>query len=237
MNKIFINIILLIICGFSLNKNLRLLQEPAKLDNLLTMITKIYNNNIKGYISGNENFTLSYFKEVESKGNVTLFLGIKPNSINTTIKKCLMKMGISDSYNNFIKDVYGYFSRIQDDIEEQNELKWFSNFLGSTKSNKKNMIGYGNLLIIRKGYTFDIILVYGFAKNVIPCLGEKGQYETSICHDVSRGYRYTGGFMSYSYDQCSRSEGNIVMQFLEFVSYKILGNKYGLNLAYPKFSK
>ena len=237
MNKIFINIILLVICGFSLNKKLRLLQEPAKLDNLLTIITKVYNNNMKEYIYGNENFTLNYFKDVESKGNVTLFLSVKPYSINTTIKQCLIKMGISNRYNDFIKDVYEYFSRIQDDNEEQNELKWFSNFLGSTKSKKSGMIGYGNLLIIRKGFTFDIILVYGFAKNVIPCLGEEGQYETSICHDVSRQYRYTGGFMRSTSDHCFKGEGNIVMQFLELVSYKILGNKYGLNLSYPKFTK
>ena len=86
MNKIFINIILLVICGFSLNKKLRLLQEPAKLDNLLTIITKVYNNNMKEYIFGNENFTLNYFKDVESKGNVTLFLSVKRSNQSLKVK-------------------------------------------------------------------------------------------------------------------------------------------------------
>ena len=81
MNYKLIKIILLILFGFSFNKNLRNLDEPAKLENLLEKIPKFYDKFVGEIYGKSSDITLDYFKEAESTGKIKKYLNKKKNNI------------------------------------------------------------------------------------------------------------------------------------------------------------
>ena len=172
MNIKLINIIILFLLGFALNKNLRSLDEPVKFDDLLEKLPKFYIMFVKSFYDNSPykgNITLDYIKDAESTGQKKVYLNIREKELLIVAREVLEAIRVTDENAHYI-NLFNYISSdLKDHLNNDNNgLKWYSYFVGTTIISKEGKVGYGFLFFINKGQALDIIFIYGFAKNIIP---------------------------------------------------------------------
>ena len=239
MNIKLINIIILFLFGFALNKNLRLLDEPVKFDDLLAKIPKFYTMFVEKFYDNSPykgNITLDYIKDAESTGQKKSYLNIRKKELLIVTREVLEAIRVTDEGNNGIPHYKNLFNEISTVLEDHlnndyNDLKWYSYFVGTTDISKVGKVGHGFLFFIKKGETLDIILVFGFAKNIIPI-----KTHTLLAKKYNMDSPYSDCSCSFTISSihCKNDEDEYLFEFLKMVSVKIFGNYYHINLDYPK---
>ena len=241
MNNTLIKIILLILFGFSFNKNLRNLDEPAKLENLLEKIPKFYAQFVGNFYDKSpyrESITLNYFKEAESTGRIKKYLNKKKKELLIVAREAVEaiqvssgKIGGMDYYSSLFNDLSSQLTSI---LNSGNEFRWYSLFFFTTEVLQKDKIGFGNLFIIPKGETLDIILISGFGQNISPCKGHGLSYKT-YSFDPDKFALSNDSNMMEAFCLIGRiNRTGFLFEFLKIVIIKIFANQYNISLDYPK---
>ena len=119
--------------------------------------------------------------------------------------------------------------------EYYTELDWLNQIIASVTSGELKAVIYGNLFAIRKGNKIDIILCYG-ENELISVPFENGYLDYSEYNKINNGL-LEESYVNYvnSVELYDRGDRNFII-FLRLAGIKAFGNKYGIDIPYPRFN-
>ena len=230
---------LLILISFSFYSvksfNLRKGDETQipNLDTLLTGLPISYESLQKEFksqrTSKKDLFSLSYFKSLESNSKIKYYLNKEKTDFDSIINDIINIIGIANSNKaHIIRDIF--YDILPQYIRSFNYYSWMNfNFI-ITLNDEDNKISFGSIYtsLIEGKYYF--IFCYVFEKFKVSFNGSN-----AVILDKSDGYKYiaTSVVSSYYSKDLEYYDTNYILSFFNLVGYKIFGNKYNLQLAYP----
>ena len=225
----------LIISSFSLIKssNLRKNDEIIPdinilLEGLPISYSILQNDLISQKPSISKELDLSYFKTLESNSNIKYYLNKEIKDFDSIIKDIIISMGISNPQHGYVIDIFK--DKISEDKEYFHTNKWVNFNIITTVRNEEGTISFGSIFSTLNGGKFNFIFCFGYANfkaefnaNNVVFLGEKGDYR----------YLATLKCSNYSSKELNFSDATYFVDFITLVGFKVLGNKYNLELPYP----
>ena len=239
---IFRNILFITLYILSYSQDLRKIEEiqnPQNIEALLKILPSIFDklttSFFKSQCTYSNKLTYKYFKNIESNTNIKYYLDIKENQIPEVIDDILLLLKISDNhYKNLYKFIDNFLSSLNDG-DNYKDLDWLNQIFTSIDKDKNDKIPYGNLFVTKKGNKIDIILCFGLIGfNSLPL--ENGYLDYMEYSKINDGF-IGESFVSYinSLDLSERGD-RAFMTFLRLAGLKSLGNKYGVDIPYPRFN-
>ena len=236
MNQ-FINLFCLIfLLQFVYNLNLRKGDENINnLDSLLKNIPIIYDSLYTKMLSEKSNIskdlTSSYFKKLENNSKVKFYLNKDSNDFQSIIDDMIISMGISNKNHAYIRDIF--YNKISLHDEYFDNKKWMNFNIITTVRNDENTISFASLYADKNNDKFDFIFCFGFGdfnknfngENIVDLGVNQNTYK-----EISQTYT------SSSSDFPDSNDENYLIHFMNLIGFKILGNKYNLDLPYPEFN-
>ena len=214
------------------------IEKPKNIDSLLEEIPLIFDKLTTSFFlsqcSYSDKLTYNYFKKIESNTNIKYYLGQKEINFPEIIVNILTTLNL---YGNHYKNLYKYLDNFLNSLnnEEYTEFDWLNQIISSITTGEKNIVIYGTLFAIKKGNKIDIILCYGEIElNSVPF--ENGYFDYSEYNKISNGL-IEESYINYvnSVELANRGDRNFMI-FLRLAGIKALGNKYGIDIPYPRFN-
>ena len=228
----------LIISSFSLIKssNLRKNDEIIPdinilLEGLPISYSILQNDLISQKPSISKELDLSYFKTLESNSNIKYYLNKELKDFDSIIKDIIKTIDTSNPQNGFVLDIFR--NKIAEHPEYFNYNKWVNFNIITTVRNEKDTISFGSLFTSFNEGKFNFIFCYGygdfkadFGGNNVVFLGKEGNYR----------YRETQRSTTYSSNDFESYDEDYLIRFMNLVGFKVIGNKYGIQLPYPEIN-
>ena len=235
-SNIYIFLLFLIISFFTLIKasNLRKSDEIIipDIDILLTGLPTSYSILQKEMKSQKcplkKEFSISFIKELESNSNIKYYLNKEIKDFDSIIKDIIISMGISNPQHAYVIDIFK--DKISEDKEYFHTNKWVNFNIITSVRNEEGTISFGSIFSTLNEGKFNFIFCFGYANfkaefnaNNVVFLGEKGDYR----------YLATLKCSNYSSQELNFRDATYFVDFMTLVGFKVLGNKYNLELPYP----
>ena len=231
-------LLFLIISSFSLIKssNLRKNDEIIPdLNILLAGLPTSYSILQKELISQKPSISkeldLSYFKALESFSNIKYYLNKELKDFDSIIKDIIKTIDTSNPQNGIVLDIFR--NKIAVHPEYFNFNKWVNFNIITTVRNEKDTISFGSIFTSFNEGKFNFIFCYGygdfkanFGGNNVVFLGKEGNYR----------YRETQRSTTYSSNDFESYDEDYLIRFMNLVGFKVIGNKYGIQLPYPEIN-
>ena len=231
-------LLFLIISSFSLIKssNLRKNEEIIPdLNILLAGLPTSYSILQKELISQKPSISkeldLSYFKALESFSNIKYYLNKELKDFDSIIKDIIKTIDTSNPQNGIVLDIFR--NKIAVHPEYFNFNKWVNFNIITTVRNEKDTISFGSIFTSFNEGKFNFIFCYGygdfkanFGGNNVVFLGKEGNYR----------YRETQRSTTYSSNDFESYDEDYLIRFMNLVGFKVIGNKYGIQLPYPEIN-
>ena len=231
-------LLFLIISSFSLIKssNLRKNEETIPdLNILLAGLPTSYSILQKELISQKPSISkeldLSYFKTLESNSNIKYYLNKELKDFDSIIKDIIKTIDTSNPQNGIVLDIFR--NKIAVHPEYFNFNKWVNFNIITTVRNEKDTISFGSIFTSFNEGKFNFIFCYGygdfkanFGGNNVVFLGKEGNYR----------YRETQRSTTYSSNDFESYDEDYLIRFMNLVGFKVIGNKYGIQLPYPEIN-
>ena len=231
-------LLFLIISSFSLIKssNLRKNEEIIPdLNILLAGLPTSYSILQKELISQKPSISkeldLSYFKTLESNCNIKYYLNKELKDFDSIIKDIIKTIDTSNPQNGIVLDIFR--NKIAVHPEYFNFNKWVNFNIITTVRNEKDTISFGSIFTSFNEGKFNFIFCYGygdfkanFGGNNVVFLGKEGNYR----------YRETQRSTTYSSNDFESYDEDYLIRFMNLVGFKVIGNKYGIQLPYPEIN-
>ena len=231
-------LLFLIISSFSLIKssNLRKNEEIIPdLNILLAGLPTSYSILQKELISQKPSISkeldLSYFKALESFSNIKYYLNKELKDFDSIIKDIIKTIDTSNPQNGIVLDIFR--NKIAVHPEYFNFNKWVNFNIITTVRNEKDTISFGSIFTSFNEGKFNFIFCYGygdfkanFGGNNVVFLGKEGNYR----------YRETQRSTTYSSNDFESYDEDYLIRFMNSVGFKVIGNKYGIQLPYPEIN-
>ena len=231
-------LLFLIISSFSIIKssNLRKNEEIIPdLNILLAGLPTSYSILQKELISQKPSISkeldLSYFKTLESNSNIKYYLNKELKDFDSIIKDIIKTIDTSNPQNGIVLDIFR--NKIAVHPEYFNFNKWVNFNIITTVRNEKDTISFGSIFTSFNEGKFNFIFCYGygdfkanFGGNNVVFLGKEGNYR----------YRETQRSTTYSSNDFENYDEDYLIRFMNLVGFKVIGNKYGIQLPYPEIN-
>ena len=228
----------LILSSFSLIKssNLRKNEETIPdLNILLAGLPTSYSILQKELISQKPSISkeldLSYFKALESFSNIKYYLNKELKDFDSIIKDIIKTIDTSNPQNGIVLDIFR--NKIAVHPEYFNFNKWVNFNIITTVRNEKDTISFGSIFTSFNEGKFNFIFCYGygdfkanFGGNNVVFLGKEGNYR----------YRETQRSTTCSSNDFESYDEDYLIRFMNLVGFKVIGNKYGIQLPYPEIN-
>ena len=238
MNKpsLVLFLLFLITSPFSFIKATHLRQaeeEVPNLDSLLAGLPTSYDvlrNKLESKdASIKDTLSLSYFKTLEANSKIKYYLNKETKDFEAIIKDIIDSMGISNPNHAYLHNIFEY--KIQESEQYAKFNTWMNYNIITTVRNDENSIAYGSLFVTKKDEKYHFIFCYGtgdFKVNYngmnVVALGKDGNYK----------YAQTSDSTSFNWDDLDDNDSNYIIMYMNLEGFKVLGNKYGIPLVYPK---
>ena len=174
---------------------------------------------------------LSYFKTLESNSNIKYYLNKKLKDFDSIIKDIIKTIDTSNPQNGIVLDIFR--NKIAVHPEYFNFNKWVNFNIITTVRNEKDTISFGSIFTSFNEGKFNFIFCYGygdfkanFGGNNVVFLGKEGNYR----------YRETQRSTTYSSNDFESYDEDYLIRFMNLVGFKVIGNKYGIQLPYPEIN-
>ena len=171
---------------------------------------------------------LSYFKTLESSCNIKYYLNKELKDFDSIIKDIIETIDTSNPQNGYVLDLFK--NKIVDHPEYFNFNKWVNFNIFTTVRNEKDTISFGSLFVSLNEGKFNFIFCYGYTNfkaefnaNNLVFLGSKGDFR----------YIATLKCSNYLSKELNFHDATYLVDFMTLVGFKVLGNKYNLELPYP----
>ena len=231
-------LLFLIISSFSLIKssNLRKNEEIIPDLNILlaglpTSYSILQKELISQKTSISKELDLSYFKALESFSNIKYYLNKELKDFDSIIKDIIKTIDTSNPQNGIVLDIFR--NKIAVHPEYFNFNKWVNFNIITTVRNEKDTISFGSIFTSFNEGKFNFIFCYGygdfkanFGGNNVVFLGKEGNYR----------YRETQRSTTYSSNDFESYDEDYLIRFMNLVGFKVIGNKYGIQLPYPEIN-
>ena len=231
-------LLFLIISSFSLIKSSHLRKNEEiipDLNILLAGLPTSYSILQKELISQKPSISkeldLSYFKALESFSNIKYYLNKELKDFDSIIKDIIKTIDTSNPQNGIVLDIFR--NKIAVHPEYFNFNKWVNFNIITTVRNEKDTISFGSIFTSFNEGKFNFIFCYGygdfkanFGGNNVVFLGKEGNYR----------YRETQRSTTYSSNDFESYDEDYLIRFMNLVGFKVIGNKYGIQLPYPEIN-
>ena len=231
-------LLFLIISSFSLIKSSHLRKNEETIPDLNILLKGLpisYSILQKELISQKPSiskvFDLSYFKTLESNCNIKYYLNKELKDFDSIIKDIIKTIDTSNPQNGFVLDIFR--NKIAVHPEYFNFNKWVNFNIITTVRNEKDTISFGSIFTSFNEGKFNFIFCYGygdfkanFGGNNVVFLGKEGNYR----------YRETQRSTTYSSNDFESYDEDYLIRFMNLVGFKVIGNKYGIQLPYPEIN-
>ena len=231
-------LLFLIISSFSLIKSSNLRKNDEIIPNLNILLTGLpisYSILQKELISQKPSISkeldLSYFKTLESFSNIKYYLNKELKDFDSIIKDIIKTIDTSNPQNGIVLDIFR--NKIAVHPEYFNFNKWVNFNIITTVRNEKDTISFGSIFTSFNEGKFNFIFCYGygdfkanFGGNNVVFLGKEGNYR----------YRETQRSTTYSSNDFESYDEDYLIRFMNLVGFKVIGNKYGIQLPYPEIN-
>ena len=231
-------LLFLIISSFSLIKSSHLRKNEEiipDLNILLAGLPTSYSILQKELISQKPSISkeldLSYFKALESFSNIKYYLNKELKDFDSIIKDIIKTIDTSNPQNGIVLDIFR--NKIAVHPEYFNFNKWVNFNIITTIRNEKDTISFGSIFTSFNEGKFNFIFCYGygdfkanFGGNNVVFLGKEGNYR----------YRETQRSTTYSSNDFESYDEDYLIRFMNLVGFKVIGNKYGIQLPYPEIN-
>lgn len=216
------------------SSHLRNIEEIPDLEYLLLGLPTSYDILLKEFSAQKRStvsnlFTLSYFKTLVFNSNLNYYLNKEIQDFQSILNDIIILMGIANPKRAFINEIFE--EKIIKSKEHYDSNKWMNYNIVTTELNEDKRIAIGSLFVnLNKGkYNFIFCYSSGYFKvpfnglNIV-FLGSEGDWK----------YVATAVSSNYLSKDLEFYDTNFIMDFLNLVGFKIIGNKYKLQLPYPK---
>ena len=231
-------LLFLIISSFSLIKSSHLRKNEETIPDLNILLSGLptsYSILQKELISQKPSISkvldLSYFKTLESNSNIKYYLNKELKDFDSIIKDIIKTIDTSNPQNGFVLDIFR--NKIAEHPEYFNYNKWVNFNIITTVRNEKDTISFGSIFTSFNEGKFNFIFCYGygdfkanFGGNNVVFLGKEGNYR----------YRETQRSTTYSSNDFESYDEDYLIRFMNLVGFKVIGNKYGIQLPYPEIN-
>ena len=215
---------------FNLRKNTE--EKIPDIDILLTGLPKSYSLLQKEVKSQkcklSKKLSLSFIKELESNSNIKYYLNKEKKDFDSIIKDVIKSMGISNPQHAYVVDIFN--DKISEDKEYFHTNKWVNFNIITTVRNEEDTISFGSVFSTLNEGKFNFIFCYGYTNfkaefnaNNLVFLGSKGDFR----------YIATLKCSNYLSKELNFHDATYLVDFMNLVGFKVLGNKYNLDLPYP----
>ena len=137
-------------------------------------------------------------------------------------------MGISNPQHAYVIDIFK--DKIAEDKEYFHTNKWVNFNIITTVRNEEDTISFGSVFSTLNEGKFNFIFCYGYTNfkaefnaNNLVFLGSKGDFR----------YIATLKCSNYLSKEMNFHDATYLVDFMTLVGFKVLGNKYNLELPYP----
>ena len=231
-------LLFLIISSFSLIKSSHLRKNEETVPDLNILLAGLptsYSILQKELISQKPSISkeldLSYFKALESFSNIKYYLNKELKDFDSIIKDIIKTIDTSNPQNGIVLDIFR--NKIAVHPEYFNFNKWVNFNIITTVRNEKDTISFGSIFTSFNEGKFNFIFCYGygdfkanFGGNNVVFLGKEGNYR----------YRETQRSTTYSSNDFESYDEDYLIRFMNLVGFKVIGNKYGIQLPYPEIN-
>ena len=143
----------------------------------------------------------------------------------------IISLGISNKNHAYLRDIF--YNKISLHDEYFNNKKWMNFNIITTVRDDENTISFASLYVDKNNDKFDFIFCFGFGdfnknfngENIVDLGVNQNTYK-----EISQTYT------SSSSDFPDSNDENYLIHFMNLIGFKILGNKYNLDLPYPEFN-
>ena len=232
-----INFLIIIFYLLSSTYNLRNFEVIENFDSLLEIIPSVFSKFTTIFFRSlclySNQLTYNYFKKIEASIEIKNYLDIKDSDFPEVIDNMVKSLNITDIH---YKNIYRYIQRFISSfyVDDYEDMDWLNQIIVSIVPGQKDKVSYGMLFARKKGNKIDIIFCYGFETlNSI-------QFENQYLYYSEYNYidnDYIGeSHTSYinSVDLGERGDKTFMI-FLRLAGLKAFGNKYGIDIPYPRF--
>ena len=172
--------------------------------------------------------SIPFIKSLESNSNIKYYLNKELKDFDSIIKDIIKTMGISNPQHAYVIDIFK--DKISEDKEYFHTNKWVNFNIITTVRNEEDTISFGSVFSTLNEGKFNFIFCYGYTNfkaefnaNNLVFLGSKGDFR----------YIATLKCSNYLSKELNFHDATYLVDFMNLVGFKVLGNKYNLELPYP----
>ena len=216
----------------NLRKNSQTIPDiDSLLSGLPTSYSILSNTLISDKPSIAKELSLSYFKSLETNSKIEFFLNKDLKDFDAIMDAIISLMGISNPQHAYVHDIFKNKIPIYEDYRKFNT--WMNYNIITTVRYEKNTISFGSLFVSFNEGKFNFIFCYGngafkvnFSADNVVFLGANGNWK----------YVETSRSDNYSAKDFEDDDVNYLVRFMNLVGFKVIGNKYNLQLPYPEIN-
>ena len=171
--------------------------------------------------------SIPFIKELEANSNIKYYLNKELKDFDSIIKDIIKTMGISNPQHAYVIDIFK--DKISEDKEYFHTNKWVNFNIITTVRNEEGTISFGSVFSTLNEGKFNFIFCYGYTNfkaefnaNNLVFLGSKGDFR----------YIATLKCSNYLSKELNFHDATYLVDFMNLVGFKVLGNKYNLDLPY-----